>query len=622
MAKLTTTKPWQHALVGLTVAGSSVAGFAGLFEPRPEQFDAKTVVVQPDGATGLRITEYVDEDFGRSSRHGYERIVPNDFGVPQDVVATSPDAPDQVAVRQGFGSECEVADASECTIIRIGDPSQTVSGQHRYELAYTLPAAHLDANQLALDVIGTHERLRTTRFDLIVTGFELQDPLCNVGETGAIGGCTLAAGEVGGRRVYRASFQPLQPGQGITIGGTVSGRPAPAALDAPALAPRRSSNNTPMGATMLGLGALVGGAVFVGARRVGRNVVAGSGAADAAYGGGPPRSEVVPPPPGSPLPPPTSTPIDEAPTRLVTDDELARMATVEFVPPTGVQPWQGAVVLGEKVDQGTVGAWFSGLAAREVITLENADRVTTMRRGRHIDAVSAQEAEILRTAFGDRDEVVLGSYDPAFAQAWGAVRSFQRQEVAGGGFWQRFSPRPAGVGSGMIGFVVVGVWLLFTVGSGAAAALGRVGGWLPALAFASILPAVAAFVMYRSLLPSRTARGSAVALRTESFRRFLAASEGKHVEWAWQHGLFREYSAWAVALGEARAWQHAMQASGIVPEAEYHRGPMVVWYAGPQIHSTTVRPAPSGGGGGGGGFGGFSGGSVGGGGGGGGSGSW
>ena len=46
--------------------------------------------------------------------------------------------------------------------------------------------------------------------------------------------------------------------------------------------------------------------------------------------------------------------------------------------------------------------------------------------------------------------------------------------------------------------------------------------------------------------------GSALALRTESFRRFLAASEGRHVQWAWEHGLLREYSAWAVALGDRR----------------------------------------------------------------------
>jgi uncharacterized membrane protein YgcG len=127
--------------------------------------------------------------------------------------------------------------------------------------------------------------------------------------------------------------------------------------------------------------------------------------------------------------------------------------------------------------------------------------------------------------------------------------------------------------------------------------------------------------MYHSLLPARSATGSALALRTESFRRFLAASEGPHVEWAWRNNILREYSAWAVALGAADTWQRAMESSG-VPPAEYTTGPMVMWYAAPLFSRSYTPPAPAGGGGGGGFGGGFSGGSVGGGGGGGSSGSW
>jgi uncharacterized membrane protein len=56
---------------------------------------------------------------------------------------------------------------------------------------------------------------------------------------------------------------------------------------------------------------------------------------------------------------------------------------------------------------------------------------------------------------------------------------------------------------------------------------------------------------------SRTAAGSAAYLKTESFRRFLAASEARHVEEAWKRGVIREYTAWAVALGEADAWRRA-----------------------------------------------------------------
>jgi uncharacterized membrane protein YgcG len=138
-----------------------------------------------------------------------------------------------------------------------------------------------------------------------------------------------------------------------------------------------------------------------------------------------------------------------------------------------------------------------------------------------------------------------------------------------------------------------------------------------AIAFALVVPATVAFVVYRSMLPSRSAAGSALALRTESFRRFLVASEGRHVEWAWSKGLLREYSAWAVALGAAGAWERAMERSS-VPPSELSMGPLLVYSMAPSFSSAHTAPSSTGGGGGGGGFSG----GVGGGGGGGSSGSW
>jgi uncharacterized membrane protein len=133
-------------------------------------------------------------------------------------------------------------------------------------------------------------------------------------------------------------------------------------------------------------------------------------------------------------------------------------------------------------------------------------------------------------------------------------------------------------------------------------------------------PALAALISYASLLPRRSASGSAAALKAESFRNFLEKSEGKHVEWAWKHGLLREYSAWAVALGAADAWGRAIAASA-VPAAEVSANtmPLLLYSHAAAWHSTFTPPSSSGGGGS---SGGFSGGFSGGGGGGGSSGSW
>lgn len=598
MARLANIPLWRHGALGALVAVGGGLSFAGVFDPAPanEVFDAKTVVVQPVGSDGLRITEYVDQDFGRNERRGYQRLIPNDFGEPTDVVASSPDAP----------ADVNVVSIGQDTRIRVGDPGVTLKGQHRYELSYTLPESRLSSGELALDIIGNEETIETKRFEVIVVGLELTDPKCNVGSFNVSGGCTLTPGEIDGARVYTAVIEPLRPGDGITIGGTITGRPAPATVPVPAIVGRRPSTHPDQAAGFLAVGSLSGALAFLLSRRIGRNAVGGGGAADAAYA-------------------------DQGTTRMVTDAELARMATVEFVPPKGVPPWLGAALLTEQVDSNSVAAWFSGLAALGVVDLDNANGTTTMTLGANASKVSGPEADLLARAFAGGSTVEFGKYDADFATAWRRVYTFQRQQLAAGRYWRQHGPKPAGVTEPTLSpglKLAVGVAALLLV-AGAVLALsssGR-GGWGFLLITAIAVPAVAGFILYRRLLPSRTAAGSALALRTESFRRFLAASEAKHVEWAWRNNLLREYSAWAVALGEARAWQQAMLASSVVPPSELSHGPMVIWYAGPQIHSTTVRPQPTGGGGhgggwGGGGFGGFSGGSVGGGGGGGSSGSW
>jgi Predicted membrane protein (DUF2207) len=81
--------------------------------------------VGDDGAA--RVVEVIDYDFGNRERHGIFRDVP---GLnPDDLVeVSSPSAPDQV----------QVTGTAQQTRLRIGDPYRTVSGRHRYRIAYPL----------------------------------------------------------------------------------------------------------------------------------------------------------------------------------------------------------------------------------------------------------------------------------------------------------------------------------------------------------------------------------------------------------------------------------------------------------------------------------------------------
>jgi uncharacterized membrane protein len=100
----------------------------------------------------------------------------------------------------------------------------------------------------------------------------------------------------------------------------------------------------------------------------------------------------------------------------------------------------------------------------------------------------------------------------------------------------------------------------------------------------------------------RTPKGSGVFLRVESFRRFLHESEASHAEDAANRGLLREYTAWAMAVGEIDHWKKAVGASTVIPQSA---GLNYVLLAPLLISSTShasTAPSSSGGGGGGGGF--------------------
>ena len=580
MPPLGVLSPIRHLVVGGAAAAIGVAAYTGVIgEPRTEHFDSKQVTVAPAGTNGLRVREVVDMDFGDQRRHGYERTIPTDFGVPSEVTAMSETAPDTVDVDL-IGHDAR---------IRIGEPNLSVTGQHRYVLDYTYPNTTVASGRIALDIIGTDETFTTDRFEVVVTGFELTNVQCNVGHTDAVGGCEL----LDDGSVYRALVEPLEPGDGITIGATIVGTRPMATVDPPPLPAENPDRRALLAATTSALGVLTGGGIYAWARRRGRNEVFSGGAADAAYG--------------------ATTGV-----RLVADQKLGELATIEFVPPSGVDPWLGNVLLGEKFTNDTVSAWFSGAAAREHLTITKDNGDVELAPGPRLTAAPPADRQLIEEMFRGKSSITLGKYSKSFASTWSKIQQQQRQATNASGYWKH----PLGtISGGVAGAGTIGIFVLIIGGLIAfrapARALELVDHPAVAIGLAVVIPAILALLAYERLLPARTAEGSALTLRTESFRRFLAASEGQHVEWAWKHGLLREYSAWAVALGEASTWEKAMERSSI-PPAELTSGPIIVYSSGGSFSRTHTAPSSSGSSGGGG----FSGGSVGGGGGGGSSGSW
>jgi hypothetical protein len=531
------------------------------------------------GAGGdARIVEAIDWDFGTTARHGIFRDVP---GLEPDapVSVSSATAPDNV----------QVSGSSQQTRIRIGDPDRTIKGRHRYVVGYPLGGV-APGGRLAWDAVGTSWPVSVTDVEVhVVAPFQLQDVRCVQGAVGADTPCQ-ATQPAPGHLVARVDA--LSPNEGVTLYANAGSRLAAApALPAP---PSGAPDDPGTGVLLPGL--LATAVALAGAaatsrlvRLAGRERVAAGGPADSAWGG---RSGEI----------------------RIDADKLASLATIEFVPPAELTPAQGGVVLAEGVRDEHKVAWLIGAAIDGYVDLERSNRSTvTLARLPRRDGPTAYT---LDTAFAGRERLLLGIYDEHFARAWEAVGGELKAWQRSSGLWD-----PAGGQRRILALVLGGVLALaglVAAAAGAAAANRWGAAWLLLVAFGALLAGAGLAAAVRSWeLRVRTAAGSGLWLRVESFRRFLAASEAHHADEAAKRGVLREYTAWAVAVGEIDRWSRVVAASAAA------RDPATVHYAtiAPALYTaasaTSTEPSSSNGGGGGGG-----GGSVGGGAGGGGGGSW
>jgi len=146
---------------------------------------------------------------------------------------------------------------------------------------------------------------------------------------------------------------------------------------------------------------------------------------------------------------------------------------------------------------------------------------------------------------------------------------------------------------------------LVLIGAGAAlAARGALVGpeWPALVAAGGLLAGAGAAAAVRAWeLRVRTPAGSGLWLRTESFRRFLAGSEAHHAEEAARRGHLREYTAWAVAVGELGRWSRAVAGSSTArADPAAARYPLLAPALVSGTSGSSARPSSSGSGSGGG----------------------
>jgi hypothetical protein len=563
------------AIAVLVVGGAAAAG-AALGDG--ERITAMWAGAEIGAGGDARIVEAIDWDFGPTAHHGIFRDVPG----------LQPDAPVSVSSATA-PADVQLSGSSLQTRIRIGDPDRTIRGRHRYVIDYPLGGVAPDG-RLAWDAVGTSWPVSVAEVEIhAVAPYQLLDVRCVKGALGADDPCEVSQPEPG-HLVARTGTLPAT--EGVTLYATAGRRlaAAPALPAAPSGAPGDPGTGVPLPGLLAAAVALAGAMPASRlVRLAGRERVAVGGSADAAWGGT--GGEV-----------------------RVDADKLASLATIEFVPPSELTAAQGGVVLAEAVREEHKVAWLIGAAIDGYVELEdNRATVTLVRLPRR----DGSTAYTLDTAFAGRERLLLGTYDERFARAWGAVGGELAAWQRSCGLWdpagerRRIAVRVLGCVVALAGLVVAGV--------GGAAANRWGAAWLVLVASGALLAGAGlAAAVCAWELRVRTAAGSGLWLRVESFRRFLAGSEAHHADEAAKRGVLREYTAWAVAVGEIDRWSRVVAASGAARDPEAVRYAAIAPSLYTATSATSTEPSSSNGGGGGGG----GGGSVGGGAGGGGGGSW
>lgn len=564
--------------LAVAVIGAGVSTAAAVAS-RPEAVRRLWAVATFDQSGNARVVETIDYHF-LGKRHGIFRVLP-------DVPITESS---KVAVHADTTGQAMITPEGAGLRIRIGDPNRKISGDHRYLISYPLSTLDLGGGRYGWNGVGTawEVGIEATELDMVAP-WKWEQATCDTGGAGSFGGCTVSQPEPGHLVV---SHGALKKSEAVTIyvnrGAPLAAAPAPRQLGAQLAPPDWWTRPWVVGllaGLALLLSALVTSRVL---RHYGRDWVmsAAAGTGDAAalafqHGG------------------------DLGGARKVDDRELAGYATTEFAPPTGLTAWQGGVVLAESPRPEHRTAWLLGAAADGYVELDETGKTGVVVRAKEHPADST--TALLGVGFAGRSSLKLGTYDPRFSAMWQSLPPLFTQWHKASGFEDVAAARrvTAARAAGAGALVLGGVLLFFSIVALTGFPLGRLVG----VGVAGILLGFGVACLVRGWeLRVRTPAGSALWLRVESFRRFLANSESHHVEEAAKRGVLRDYTAWAVSLDEVKHWSKMVAEAGLPPSTAGLSTAMMASSLGSSISSTATAPSSSGGGGGGGGSGGGGGG--------------
>lgn len=602
-------------LVGLALgiagaAGPSPAAAAAQFgNERITGYDV-TIIVEPSGV--LSVTEVIDYDFGAANRHGIFRNIPvrlhyddrNDRVYPLKVLS--------VEGSLGTPDQYEVDDVGGDKQIKIGDPDETITGEHRYTIRYEVRAAlngFAEHDELFWNAIGAEWDVPIQRAAVrVVTPGPLTDVACFSGPERSTLPCRQA--DLGDKT---ASFlaDPLNPFEAFTVvvGFQKGFVPAPEPVLDERFSLSRAYSVTPatVGATAAVLALVLGGASVL-LWRTGRDRRFVGSPVDVAFGSETGAEQKV----------------------GLFDRELT---PVEFVPPDDLRPGQVGTLVDEKANTLDVTATIVDLAVRGYLRIDEIPKEGLFgkkdwelfelpgpegKEGKGKAGLQNYESMLLGALFKGRSQVKLSKLKNTFATDLKRVEDALYDDAVAKGWFAKRPDRTRTLWTVLGVLALVGAIALAVVVAATTHA-----GLVPLpLIFGAVVLLVGA-----KRMPRRTSKGTGTLRRVQGFQRFINESEKERARFAERQNLFSEYLPYAIVFGATERWARAFaDIDGRLPETGWYTGPnhFTVHSFSDSMHgfstttSGTISSTPSGSGGSG-----FSGGgSSGGGGGGGGGGSW
>ncbi len=323
---------------------------------------------------------------------------------------------------------------------------------------------------------------------------------------------------------------------------------------------------------------------------------------------------------------------------------------VQFNPPTGVTPAEGAVLIEESANPNHITATIVDLAVRGYLTIQEAGKTlfgkpndwVLMRSPNppKVSGLNRYEATLLSDLFSGREWVVVselrGKFEPKVTKY---TKGLTESSDANG--WYTRAGLVSGGGSGGKSLIRVFIYL-------GIAFMVLFGGTIPSFLFGGgsspMSPMMLGSVALVSLIlvlagtakvaHARSAKGRALYEQSRGFRQYISTAEAHQLRWEQGEDIFSKYLPWAMVFGVADRWAKMFEqlaAEGIYtstptwyvssdpfrPSSLSSIGHSMSSFASSASQTLTYTPGSSGGSGSFGGGGGFSGGGGGGGGGGG-----